>query len=624
MSRGLSARVAAAVAVAALAALCMLAGPLAGQAPAEELAPAWRFEPVLPPVLPGVPESKTPIGLGKVGDLEFWAPNRGLLITAGNAPSVPPGLWAYDGVSWHELATVCGATDGRIAWAGPEEFWTVSDGRPGQAATEHGSPPLEDNTLCHFASGGVAASFASLAFKPDSYQAMHGASCFNPGDCWFAGNLLPEGQVGSFHLHWNGSTLGPTPNPQGRTVLDLRRLGRRLYESVRITTSDLITPPESALEPSALHTIAPSGVAPTFVSLRPESSTGQQLPIRNENEFPAALDYLQLSSAGEELWTVANPISPPPSGSAWGEVTILHLAGGVWSQVLGPTTDPAGGNPFTKFSTREQEEQNEVVTSIAANPGTESAWLSVNTKSDVRSRSPLARAVVARIGADGTISERQTLPSATEEEAGIGPKGGAEKITCPAPDDCWLTTTQGWVYHLSDEAHRYLPRDTAPAFAGLITFRPPDQGVPSIVPDAPPIDDSGLRSETPTSSVIQSSPLQEVRIPVALLTHLRARLVRGTTLELKFHLAVKARIRLIARRRKSVVGRTPLLTMNAGNRKLLLALNRNRWPTKLDLQTRALVTLPTESTRSANVGTIGTSFNVLPQLFPSTGSGSLP
>jgi hypothetical protein len=612
------------LAVAAAVALCLLAGPIAGPAPAEEPGMAWRFEPVLPPVLPGVPESKTPIGLGKVGDVEFWAPNRGLLITAGNAPTVPPGVWAYDGVSWHELATVCGATDGRIAWAGPDEFWTVSDGRPGQAATEHGSPPLEDNTLCHFASGSVAASFGSLAFKPDSYQAMHGASCFNPGDCWFAGNILPEGQVGSFHLHWNGSTLDPTPNPQGRTVLDLRRLGRRIYESVRITVSDLITPPESALEPATLHTIAPIGVAPTFVSLRPESSTGEQLPVRNENSFPAALDYPQLSSAGEELWAAANPVSPPPSGSAWGEVTILHQAGGVWSQVLGPTADPAGGNPFTKFFTKEQEEQNEVITSIAANPGTESAWLAVDTKADARSRSPLARAVVERIAADGTLSERQTLPSANEEEAGIGPKGGAEKITCPASNDCWLTTTQGWVFHLSDEAHRYLPRDTDPAFAGLITFRPPDQGVPSIVPDAPPVDDSGLRSESPTTGVIEAPPSQDARIPVALLTHLRARLVHGTTLELKFHLAVKARIRLIAKRRSKVVARTGLLTMSAGNRKLLLALDRNRWPTKLDLQTHALVALPTESTRSANVGTIGTSFNILPHLLPPAGSGSRP
>jgi hypothetical protein len=124
--------------------------------------------------------------------------------------------------------------------------------------------------------------------------------------------------------------------------------------------------------------------------------------------------------------------------------------------------------------------------------------------------------------------------------------------------------------------------------------------------------------------VIESSPPAEVRIPVALLTHLHARLVHGTTLELRFHLAVKTRIRLIAKRRNRVVARTAMLTMQAGNRRLLLSLDRNRWPTKLVLQTHALVSLPTESTRSSNVGTIGTRLSVLPQLLPSTGSGPRP
>src|SRR5262249_41452525 len=151
-----------------------------------------RFEPVLAPKLAGGPESNVPIPLGKVGAIEFWAPNRGLLITAGNPPTVPPGVWAYNGREWHELAEVCGASDGRIAWAGPEEFWTISDGRPGQVGIEGGRPPLEDNTLCHFDAGQVVGSYASLAFRLDSYQAMHAAGCLSPSDCWFAGDVLPN------------------------------------------------------------------------------------------------------------------------------------------------------------------------------------------------------------------------------------------------------------------------------------------------------------------------------------------------------------------------------------------------------------------------------------------------
>ena len=93
----------------------------------------WRLEQPLPPRSATGQQSPIPIGLGAVGDIEFWAPNRGVLITKGNPPTVPPGIWAYNGVEWHELATVCGASEGKIAWAGPEEFWTVSDGRAGQS-----------------------------------------------------------------------------------------------------------------------------------------------------------------------------------------------------------------------------------------------------------------------------------------------------------------------------------------------------------------------------------------------------------------------------------------------------------------------------------------------------------
>ena len=135
--------------IAALTALLVL-GAGAHSASAEGLADdggaSWRLEQPEPPAPPpGVEPSPTPVGLGRIGDIEFWAPNRGLLITAGNPPTIPPGVWVYNGVSWRELTGpgpsasgtpegVCGASEGRIAWAGPDEFWTISNGRPGQVA----------------------------------------------------------------------------------------------------------------------------------------------------------------------------------------------------------------------------------------------------------------------------------------------------------------------------------------------------------------------------------------------------------------------------------------------------------------------------------------------------------
>ena len=98
------------------------------------------------------------------------------------------------------------------------------------------------------------------------------------------------------------------------------------------------------------------------------------------------------------------------------------------------------------------------------------------------------------------------------------------------------------------------------------------------------------------------------------------------TLELRFHLAVKARVRLLAKRHKKVVASTPTRTLAAGNRKLLLRLNPRSWPTKLDLQTHALAPLPTVTATGGGAGskTVTTSLTVLPHVPLFSGSGTLP
>ncbi len=71
-------------------------------------AASWQFAPVNPPPPPpGTPEPEHtyPVPLGQIGDIYFWAPNRGLLITGGtgsscaasSGASVPCGLYAYNG-----------------------------------------------------------------------------------------------------------------------------------------------------------------------------------------------------------------------------------------------------------------------------------------------------------------------------------------------------------------------------------------------------------------------------------------------------------------------------------------------------------------------------------------------
>jgi hypothetical protein len=595
----------------ALVALALTGGPLAGVARAQE----WRLEqPPPPPRVPGEP-SATPIGLGKVGDIEFWAPNRGLLITDGNGHTIPAGIWAYNGETWHELTTVCGATEGRIAWAGPDDFWTISDGRPGQASNPQSGEvaPIKDNTLCHFSGGQVVASYGSLAFQANSYQPMHAAGCYGPANCWFAGDPLPEPQVGAFHLHWNGSTLVAEPNPQGHATKDMSLYDGHLFESVALAAGDQLSESESAEHPSILHEIAPEGVQPTFLSLLPQSPlTHATLPEYASGEFPDALEHLHLSADDEAIWAAAGPVLQTPAGSHEAAVTVLRYSEDeetqqlVGSEIIGPDTTPSGSDLFP----------NERVRSVAAEPGTDSAWVAMRPVSEGAQPNPNAKALLAHVSADGAVSTEE-LPSGT----GTG-KGGAERVVCPASEDCWAVTTGGWLFHLSDG--NQLPRDEDPAFTGLITYRPPDEGVPQVPPDAPPEDDSGVVEATPNYGSVLSEAGesgQESKVKVPLLSGVQTRIVHGSTLELRFRLAVKARVRLLAERRSRVVARTAMHTFAAGNRKLQLRLSRRSWPTKLNLQTHALAPLPTVSVKAgpSNSNSLSTGFTVLPHVPSLTG-----
>jgi hypothetical protein len=638
MSSSLRAKTLALVALA----LLLVVGTLTARAHAEALSDdggaEWRLEqPAAPEPPAGVEAAKTPVGLGRIGDIEFWAPNRGVLITAGNGSTVTPGVWGYNGEGWHEISTVCGASDrgaqnsyhvgdGRIAWAGPNEFWTISDGRPGQAAEALGHvPELEDNTLCRFAvnpNGNleVLDSYASLAFQSTSYQAMDAAACIHtvlpdgsdeappgPSNCWFAGEELPKPEVGAFQLHWNGAALTAEPYlPEGHAVSDMSAFEGALYESVRLKAGDQTVQKQGGPgEEPALHRINPEGVSPTLEALL-------GIPLLGPGEYPRTLDSLRLSANADALWAAAGPARERPEKSAEAGVTVLrysklqysaqsHAYGEEvapsWRQVIGPNTHPAGRELF----------QEDVVNSIAGEPTTHNAWLALDsTEEAADGPSPLAHATLARVSGEGTVSDRIQLPAEGEP---YGPRGAAERIVCPAVHDCWMTTTQGWLFHLSTEEERTHPqRDSDSAFSGesLITVRPADEGVPQETSDTIPLDDSGLEEAPPAQTGAKlkpavADPFATVTLP--LLSDVHTRLLHRTTLQLSFRLSVKAKVRLLAKRRGRVVAATSVRVLKAGSRSLLLTLNVHRWPTKLDLQTHALAPLKTVSTREAGAET---------------------
>src|ERR1700677_1155775 len=365
----------------ALLALTIACGSLAGsaQAAGSEAEGEWRMEqPARPPAPVGLEEeeiAKVPVGLGRIGDIAFWSPNRGALITAGNGSIIAPGVWVYNGAceagqcasGLHQLSTVCGASDGRIAWAGPDEFWTISNGRTGQVGESKGNlPPIEDDTLCRFGLNSATSdfevidSYATLAFQSTSYPMMYAAACIEPSDCWFAGEKLQEPEIGAFHLHWNGVTLTREPyTPEGHASEELSLFGGHLYESVKLASSDRVLQKQGkAGEVPAMHVINPAEVSPTFetVSGLPLLGTGPcptpEEPAKRCAEFPQALEFLHLSANEDALWAAAGPVEederPAKSGKA--AVTILRYskvqysgeahryeeqAEPVWKQILG-------------------------------------------------------------------------------------------------------------------------------------------------------------------------------------------------------------------------------------------------------------------------------------------------
>lgn len=600
------------VAAVAAAALAVPVTPVLGA----ESGPNWRLEQPAPPAPPaGVLASAAPVGLGEIGDIAFWSPNRGVLITGGNGTTIPAGIWAYNGRVWHELSTVCGSGEGRIAWAGPDEFWTISDGRPGQAASLQGElPPLEADTLCHFSDGEVVASYAQPGFEPTSYLEMHGAACLSATDCWFAGEQVLAPGFGAFQLHWNGAKIEPEPYPaEGYAVESMSLFDHRIYEGVDLSTAARVEGGRLP-EPPVLHTIGPEGVSPVFESIATAELPLYAVPKPSKHEFPEALGALRLTAAESELWGVA-PAQADPSSQVPGQLTVLRQSAGKWVQALGPRTKPSGSELERQLSVDpENPGFNEgVVDGVAAEPGSASVWLALDSPRGVADPSPVVRAVLARIATEhGPVAEEVPAPGET-----TGPRGAARRVVCPAHEDCWMATTQGWLFHYSNATERELPEDQDPAFAGVIAYRPPDEGLPFASSAGPPEDDSGVSQEAPEYGkeiqTAEATTAPRQRRTVALVARVKSAL-RHDVLELRFHLAVKARVRLVAKRSGRVVAATAREVLRRGDRHLLLGLDPRRWPTKLELQTHALAPLPTVVVHhsAAKEETISTSVAVLP------------
>jgi hypothetical protein len=496
-------------------ALAIVLAAVVGSPAARAAEPEWHSE---TPVAAGI---GVPTPLGEVGDIEFWQPNRGVLITAGNK-GMPAGVYAYDGTGWHLYSTVCGGHEGSIAWAGPDEFWTVSDYALRQEGTQSAGREWA-RTLCHFENGEVVASYAEPIGTASTYPKMETAACAGPDDCWFAGGRLPEtaANTGPFHLHWDGGALTAVPSltePQAQivdppgVVSGASFLAGSLYES--------------ASEPPFLRQVSLA---------QPQVFSSVSLP-------ESAVGPFELAGDGAQLWAVG-------------------LNGGSVLRSIG-----AG------FETVPAERGLGTVLALAAEPNGAAAWVGGG-----KFVAGNELATVTRVSAGGSVSSTQSLPDPAEE---IGGKGAAEAIACPSAGQCWLATKKGWLFHLGGS----LPQDTDPAMHALITFRPEDNSTRSFVPGGVPEDNSG---ETEAKKSLEEPlgekfPHRPKRRP--LISKVHQRIVGKTVLELSFRLFARARVQLLAKFHRTVVAKTPKLTLGTGPHKIRLRLDPKRWPTGLDFQ----------------------------------------
>jgi hypothetical protein len=515
--------------------------------PARAAEPIWRLE--QPPPPPGVPFK---IPLGVPGDLSFWEPNRGLLTVEGNT-TIPRGIFSWDGQSWHQLATVCGGPGdtARIAWAGPTEFWVVSE--PSLPRSGSGL------ALCRFKDGQVVGSWSTRVDAADPFHQMMSATCSGPADCWFGGigaeDTLGE-RRGAFHLHWNGTGLETVYGPQGRGVSDMQFHDGELFESTLVGRSpenrtDQVDLAEPESPPRLIHRIEDGAFASDLF-----------LPAPPDGAFPdEGSELLALDSDDTDLWAVGGGAASGPAAPQGGAVERPPLAARLVDGEFEEVSLPDVFGSTDRFG------------DVAAIPDSGEAMATVVPFAERRSTN--SKAIVARIEPDGTTTLTR-LPA-----SGAG-RGSAARIACPAANECWLVTWAGWLFHYSDGTP--LARDTDPAFQGTIEFRP-NESAEQFIPDRLPVDDSQLFAPPPLELTPNAVKRAKVRRLPPLLRRVRSEL-HGLRLTVSFTLTRRARVQLLAKRGGRTVARTPARLLVPGRRSLELQLSRDRYPTKLAFRTK--------------------------------------
>ena len=309
-------------------------------------------------------------------------------------------------------------------------------------------------------------------------------TCNGPDDCWFGGvgsqDALGE-RVGAFHLHWNGTDLRDRLRPAGP-----RRQRHGVPRRATLFESTLVGARAREPHRTGRARRTGAGAAPDPPDRRRRL---RQRPV------PAGAAGRSARRRAPSCWrsTATAPTSgrsaaaPPPGPSApAGRRGRAAAAGGAAGRrrLRGAEPERSRLRPDRSLRRRRRDARQR------RRAGHRRALRRAPQRQQQGDRG-------ARSRADGTTTTTR-LPA-----AGAG-RGSAARIACPAPNECWMVTWAGWLFHYSDGTP--LPLDTDPAFQGTIEL-PPQRGGRTVHPRR------ACRSTTRSSSRRRRSELKPKRKP---------------------------------------------------------------------------------------------------------------
>ena len=220
----------------------------------------------------------------------------------------------------------------------------------------------------------------------------------------------------------------------------------------------------------------------------------------------------------------------------------------------------------------------------------------------------------------GRCSARRRCPPRTKREAGVGPKGAAARISCPALEDCWMATTEGWLFHLAPEGERTLRPNEIDGFHKADHLPPARPGPAAgggrrAAPRHLGPQRRRLRRAEIRRRAKNRSPRANRRCSCRCSRACTASWSTAPRSKLSFHLAVKARVRLLAKRTRQA--RRVHAHAHAEGRQPQAA----AWPQPAELadeaepadaRARAAAAVSSVTGEGADVTTVSTGLVVLP------------